>query len=130
MYCGTVDSYGHHTAMFSRSKDLSPGQRPPDVLPRLLSVVEQAATRMSPNGGMVTGKITLGQMAAACRQHDQVGDEDVIALRGVLNRIAPDKVIKLNASLLLCLSLIQMDCYGEGGMQRVHTPNRLSIPTS
>lgn len=66
----------------------------PKLFARLLSVVEQAATRMSPTGGMATGKITLGQMAAACRQHDQVGDEDVIALRGVLNRIAPDKVIK------------------------------------
>lgn len=49
---------------------------------------------MSPNGGMATGKTTLDQMAAACRQHDEVSDEDVIALRGMLNRIAPDKVTK------------------------------------
>ena len=49
---------------------------------------------MSPDGGMATGKTTLGQMAAACRRHDEVGDEDVIVLRGVLNRIAADKVIK------------------------------------
>lgn len=43
---------------------------------------------------MAKGKAALGQMAAACRQHNKVTDEDISVLRGVLNRIAPDKVIK------------------------------------
>lgn len=45
---------------------------------------------------MTKGKATLGQMAAACRQHDEVTGEDMTAvLRGVLNRIAFEKVTQV-----------------------------------
>ena len=63
---------------------------------RRLSMVGQVAIRtlLHSYRDMATGKATLGQMAAACRQHDEVADEDVVMLRGVLNCIALDKVIK------------------------------------
>lgn len=47
------------------------------------------------NSSMAKGKATLGQMSALCRQHDEITDEDVIVFRGALNRIVPDKVIRL-----------------------------------